>query len=114
MNAGEAAEYHIRYEDRRFGDLIYWADGGVEIYPSFWHVRGRKKGMHGYRREVLQNHAALVVHDSTSALGASLGKREMVDVFQTTMYSLFGEEVTAPGVYGAPLQRVAAGEGRLP
>ncbi len=44
-----AQEYHIPWSDRRYGDITWWADSGVLVYPDFFHNDGVPyKGMHGY------------------------------------------------------------------
>jgi hypothetical protein len=98
----ERQKYRIRYSNRKFGDLIYWLDGGKMIFPNFWHVRNKKKGMHGYRREEVDNHASFVLHSTSHQWGYSINQIEMVDVFQTVMMSL-GMEIP-DGTYGKPVQ----------
>ena len=34
--------------DRKFGDLIFWANRGYHFVPDFFHGRVKIKGMHGY------------------------------------------------------------------
>jgi hypothetical protein len=100
----EKEEYRIRFKDRKFGDLIFWLDGGAMIFPSFWHVRSRKKGMHGYRREVMDNHAAAVWHSPHQRLLSHRVTCTMHDLFQTVMSSLGLSAVLE--TEGHPLQAV--------
>jgi predicted AlkP superfamily pyrophosphatase or phosphodiesterase len=47
-----AQEYQIPISDRRYGDLIWWADIGTLIFPDYFHDRHtHNKGMHGYDSE---------------------------------------------------------------
>ncbi len=82
----DQATYHIRYPHNRFGELIWWADGGTLILPNFWQGKKPVKGMHGYRREVTDNHAGLLLMDpdlqGTKMLEQPL---EMVAIFATMM-----------------------------
>lgn len=44
-----AAHYNIPIDDRRYGDLIWWANLGVLLFPDYFHDRHtHNKGMHGY------------------------------------------------------------------
>jgi predicted AlkP superfamily pyrophosphatase or phosphodiesterase len=44
-----AFEYSIPPNDRRYGDLIWWADNGVLLFPDYFHDQNtHNKGMHGY------------------------------------------------------------------
>ena len=52
--------YHINYHHNKFGDAIWWANGGTIISPNFWQGKKLKKGMHGYRSDVSENHTCLI------------------------------------------------------
>jgi len=44
-----AEEYSIPIDDRRYGDLIWWANPGILLFPDYFHnLRTHNKGMHGY------------------------------------------------------------------
>lgn len=44
-----AGRYQIPMADRRYGDLIWWANLGTMIFPDYFHDRyTHNKGMHGY------------------------------------------------------------------
>ena len=81
--------YRIRYGHNRFGEEIWWADGGTLIFPNFWQDKKPVKGMHGYRREVAGNHAGLIQFG-----GRPLNWKgkdyvmEMVDVFSILTHLL--------------------------
>lgn len=84
----DRADYCINWKTRKFGDLIWWVDDGYVIHPDYWHFRSMKKGMHGYRREVKQNHAAAVVHSTSHLLNGPDQPLNMVDMFATAVASL--------------------------
>jgi predicted AlkP superfamily pyrophosphatase or phosphodiesterase len=47
-----AARYSIPFGDRRYGDVIWWANLGTIIFPDYFHDRyTHNKGMHGYDSE---------------------------------------------------------------
>ena len=48
INKELAKAYHIPWNDRRYGDIIWWAHPGTLIFPDFFHQVEKKKGMHGY------------------------------------------------------------------
>jgi predicted AlkP superfamily pyrophosphatase or phosphodiesterase len=44
-----AEEYSIPIVDRRYGDLIWWANVGILLFPDYFHdCHTHNKGMHGY------------------------------------------------------------------
>lgn len=89
----EKDEYRINYGHNRFGELIWWADGGTLIFPNFWQDKKPVKGMHGYRREVTDNHAGLLLYDPDLGESRQLKEPlEMVDVF-ATMVDILGLEM---------------------
>jgi hypothetical protein len=99
----ECDEYSIHWKTRKFGDLIWWVDEGYVVHPDYWHFRGMKKGMHGYRAAVKDNHAAVVFHSSKQQIGKKLeGPVAMVDMFATVVISL---GLNMPdGAKGQPLE----------
>lgn len=99
----DRTDYAIRWKSRRFGDLIWWVDAGYEIHPDYWHFRDIKKGMHGYRREVRDNHAAALFHSTAQPFARQLSEpAAMVDLFATVLDSL---ELPLPaGARGRPLR----------
>ncbi|MDF7825423.1 alkaline phosphatase family protein [Pontiellaceae bacterium B12227] len=85
----ERDKYSIHWKTRKFGDLIWWVDEGYVVHPDYWHFRGMKKGMHGYRWEVKDNHAAVVFHSTEKRFGGKLTHSvPMVDMFATVVDSL--------------------------
>ena len=43
-----ANDYSIPVNDRRYGDILWWANTGVLVFPDFFHTDVPYKGMHGY------------------------------------------------------------------
>jgi len=43
-----AACHHIRFDDRIYGDRIWWANPGVLVYPDYFSPAKPYVGMHGY------------------------------------------------------------------
>jgi len=44
-----AKEHMIPFPDRRYGDVIWWANPGVLLFPDYFHdTHTHNKGMHGY------------------------------------------------------------------
>ncbi len=76
----ERARYRVRFGDRRQWEELLLLEPGDVIEPCFYHSTEPVQGMHGYRPEVLENQAALVVHDPRGT--APLAEvHDMVDVF---------------------------------
>ena len=96
--------YRICYSHNRFGELIWWANGGTLILPNFWQGRKPVKGMHGYRREVAQNHAGfLLIDPELNGRYTMAEPLEMVDVF-ATMVDLLGLEMPE-GAHGISIHK---------
>jgi hypothetical protein len=55
-------DYGISIPSNALGDVVFWTDEGVVIAPNYWSVGAPPRGMHGYRKEVAANHAALILH----------------------------------------------------
>lgn len=89
INKDEINRYNIGNNNRKLGDIIYWVDSGKMIFPNFWHRRIPKKGMHGYRDEARNNHAAFIFNSPEHKI--HLEKKQdikMADIFHITMNSL--------------------------
>jgi predicted AlkP superfamily pyrophosphatase or phosphodiesterase len=49
INEQMGKEYSIPMSDRRYGDLVWWANNGVLLFPDYFHDQyTHNKGMHGY------------------------------------------------------------------
>ena len=48
LNQDLAQVYHIPWNDRRYGDIVWWANPRVLVFPDFFHRTERSKAMHGY------------------------------------------------------------------
>lgn len=104
ITESDKKKYRIRFDNRKFGDIIFWINEGKMIFPNFWHVRNKKKGMHGYRNEVIGNHGNFIFFTTKKKFIGYLPQLEMVDVFQTVHYSLFGQTMKSDLVKGEPVQ----------
>lgn len=49
INDETAELYDIPFGDRRYGDISWWANEGVLIFPDFFHSSKPYIGMHGYK-----------------------------------------------------------------
>ena len=58
-----AQRFHVPWGDRRYGDIIWWADNGVLIYPDFFHNSEMAyRGMHGYDPELVECQGTCIVY----------------------------------------------------
>lgn len=58
-----AQKYYMPWGDRRYGDIMWWADSGVLLYPDFFHNAGVPyKGMHGYDPELPESQGTCIVY----------------------------------------------------
>ena len=58
----EKNKFHINYKHNYFGDIIYAADCGNLIHPSFYSEGAAPKGMHGYLEGCTDNESFFVAH----------------------------------------------------
>lgn len=99
LDQSDTEEYGISLDNRKLGDTVFWLDGGACFFPDFWHRRRPKMGMHGYRREVTDNHAAFVYYSTGQPGGTRLAEPiPMQDVYASTMMAL-----------GAPVREITRG-----
>ena len=48
INEDIAEKHSIPMNDRKYGDLAWWANEGTLVFPDFFHNNTPYKGMHGY------------------------------------------------------------------
>lgn len=52
--------YDIPFDDRRYGDIAWWANEGILIFPDFFHNDNPYKGMHGYKPIFKSTHGCCI------------------------------------------------------
>lgn len=73
-----ASKYHIPWGDRIYGDMTWWADTGVMVYPDFFHNYGVPyKGMHGYNPELSESQGMCIVYGGN-------GEKKEIDAIPLT------------------------------
>jgi len=81
-----AQKYHIPWGDRRYGDMTWWADSGVLVYPDFFHNDGVPyKGMHGYSPEFPESQGMCIVY------GNNRNKKETDAIQLTRVFDILKE-----------------------
>ena len=81
-----AQKYHIPWGDRRYGDMTWWADSGVLVYPDFFHNDGVPyKGMHGYSPELPESQGGCIVY------GHGANKMEIDSIRLTYIFDILKE-----------------------
>ncbi|BAX78640.1 alkaline phosphatase family protein [Labilibaculum antarcticum] len=63
INADVSSKYYLPVGDRKYGDLTWWANEGVLIFPDFFHNDKALKGMHGYRPDTQSTYGTCIVWD---------------------------------------------------
>ena len=66
INRELAEKEHIPWGDRRYGDIAWWANTGVLVYPDFFHRVEKYKGMHGYNPALRQNQGTCIVYGKST------------------------------------------------
>lgn len=80
---GEIAEkYYLPESDRRYGDLIWWADTGVLIFPDFFHSRVPYKAMHGYPPEDFSTFGTCLIWGANT---------EQIEIGEKHLYEVYNE-----------------------
>lgn len=82
----EQEQYRARFEDDRYGELIFLANPGAVISPNFFdRSPGTVAGMHGYEPNCRADQGLLLVDSTDRAVPEAVGTRPMVDLFPTTL-----------------------------
>jgi len=76
-------KYKIRFEDNRYGDLIWLANPGTLIFPNFFGWYEPVKGMHGYAPECEDNKGAFMIITDKNMEFEKRENLKMIDVFPT-------------------------------
>jgi hypothetical protein len=67
-----AESLHVPMADRTYGDLIWWADRGVLVWPDFFHSSDAHiSGMHGYDPSHADSHGTCI------AFGPGISARQV-------------------------------------
>lgn len=114
LNDEARASYRILWPHRNFGDVIFAADEGVLVHPSFYCSGPRPpKGMHGYLPECRDNHSAFILHGPYARRVGEIGPTDMRRLFPTVL-DLLGLEEPAhrrpPGVHSLILDPPEIGD----
>jgi len=56
-------KFNLPLNDRRYGDIAWWANEGVLIFPDFFHNKKIVKGMHGYQPITQSTYGTCIVWD---------------------------------------------------
>jgi predicted AlkP superfamily pyrophosphatase or phosphodiesterase len=84
-----AKAHHIPWNDRLYGDVVWWASPGTLIFPDFFHRTERYKAMHGYDPALPESQGMCIVWgpgiaqqkiDTMPLAGAFHLLREVVEV----------------------------------
>lgn len=58
--------YHIRFNDKRYGEIIFVLEPGVTFFPNFFSPFGSMKGLHGYLPEEEVQKSFLISNEKLS------------------------------------------------
>ena len=78
INEKEIKDYKIKYNHNKFGDAIWWVHDKTIISPNFWQCEKKLKGMHGYRKQVHENHTCLITNDNNITNKNAI---EMIEIY---------------------------------
>ncbi len=85
INDKISESYDIPIDDRRYGDIAWWANEGVLIFPDFFHSKNPYKGMHGYKPIYHSTHGTCI------ALGENIEKHKLESMNLNEIYKLISE-----------------------
>jgi len=75
-------EFSIPYTDKRYGDIIWWANSGVLIFPDYFHKYKRYKGMHGYNPKDENGHGFCII-SYEGCKNSIIEEGELIDICPT-------------------------------
>lgn len=94
LNEKDIERHRMRFKDRGYGDILFLADPGSLIHPSFFSVsRQAPKGMHGYDPDCRENQGLFLLHSNKLRRRESREAVELVDLYATAV-RLMGFEVS--------------------
>jgi len=87
MDATMALHYGVPWPDRRYGDYLWCANINVAVFPDFFQINNRPKGMHGYNPKQEESYGLCMVigDDITPSLN---NKIKLHDVYGILMRCL--------------------------
>lgn len=77
-----AQEYHIPVPSSLYGDLVWWANSGVVIFPDYFHRTQKMKGMHGYDPSLDESKGFCIVRRGDT-LHCIVEEGQLVDICPT-------------------------------
>lgn len=77
-----AKGFNIPYTDKKYGDIIWWANPGVLIFPDYFHKYKRYKGMHGYNPKDENSHGFCVI-SYEGCKNTIIEEGELIDICPT-------------------------------
>jgi len=82
-----AKRENLPFGDRRYGDISWWANSGVLVYPDFFHRTIKFKGMHGYDPKLSQNQGTCIVYGSSvkNKYQETISLASIFDVLKNTL-----------------------------
>ena len=76
--------YHLPKRIEYYGDFIWLAKPGVVIYPDFFHVIDKVKGMHGYDPHFDEQKGFAILYSCEEYLNSKeIEERELIDICPT-------------------------------
>ena len=87
INQNVATREHIPWNDRRYGNLIWWANPGVLVFPDFFHRGEKLKGMHGYNPNIPESQGMCIVY-SKNENHVEREKMKLTDAYNIIMERL--------------------------
>ena len=82
INKDIANKEKIPWGDQRYGDIIWWANTGVLVFPDFFHRVKKYKGMHGYDPTKYENQGTCIVY------GEEIEKKEIKSIYLTNIFDI--------------------------
>jgi len=82
INKQIAKEFNIPYTDKRYGDIIWWANPGVLIFPDYFHKYQKYKGMHGYNPKDENSHGFCII-SYNGCKNSIIEEGELIDICPT-------------------------------
>lgn len=76
-----AKKYSIPVNDRRYGDILWWANEGILVFPDFFHNDKALSGMHGYKPDTQSTYGTCIIWGSGNSSGSNQKELELHKVY---------------------------------
>ena len=79
----DVKSYKLPKNIEYYGDIIWLANPGVVVYPDYFHISEKVKGMHGYDISIDQQKGFAILYSKNKMYGKIVEECELIDICPT-------------------------------